>query len=104
MIDTEYIEAVQEVEDWLTEVIDSSFGPDWTPRDAARQILNRMIDEDDYLKLVYTSGGTKPDCSGSFQGDLWYGDPLNRTLPTHQWDALNWRRLKESERRSVVAS
>ena len=103
MIDTEYLEAVQEVEDWLTEAIDSSLGPDWTSRDAARQILNRMIDEGDYLKLVYTGGGTKPDCSGSFQGDLWYGDPLNRTLPTHQWDALNWRRLKESERRNVVA-
>lgn len=103
MIDTGYLDAVQDVEDWLTEVIDSSLGPDWTPRDAARQILNRMIDERDYLKLVYTSVVTNPDCSGAFQGDLWYGDPLNRLIPTHQWDAMSWRRLKESERRNMVA-
>ena len=52
MIDTGYLDAAQEAEDWLTEVIDSSLGPDWTPRDAARQILNRMIDERDHLALV----------------------------------------------------
>jgi hypothetical protein len=103
MIDTEYLDTVQEVEDWLTEVIDSSLGPDWTSRDAARQILNRMIDKRDYLTLAYTGGGTKPDCSGSFQGDLWYGELAQPALPTHQWDALNWRRLKESERRNMVA-
>lgn len=55
MIDAKRLEAIQNAEDWLTEVIDSSLGPDWTPRDSARQILNRMIDERKHLILVCDS-------------------------------------------------
>ncbi len=52
MIDVKLLDAIQDAEDWLTGVIDSSLGPDWTPRDAARHILNYMIDERDHLVLV----------------------------------------------------
>lgn len=52
MINTKRLSAIQDAEDWLTEVIDSSLGPDWTPRDAARHLLNRMIDDRAHLVLV----------------------------------------------------
>ena len=55
------IDAIQDAEDWLTGVIDSSLGPDWTPRDAARHILNYMIDERAHLVLVCEIGSSR-DC------------------------------------------
>lgn len=93
---------LQDIEDALEAVISESLEPEWTPRSAARHIISQL--DDIGLAPTGFTGGTEPDASGSFQGDLWYGDPLNRTLPTHQWDALNWRRLSERERRSVVAA
>lgn len=59
MIDVKLLDAIQDAEDWLTGVIDSSLGPDWTPRDAARHILNYMIDERDHLVLVCEIGSSR---------------------------------------------
>lgn len=59
MIDAKRLDAIQDAEDWLTGVIDNSLGPDWTPRDAARHILNYMIDERDHLVLVCEIGSSR---------------------------------------------
>lgn len=35
----------------------------------------------------------EPDMSGSFVGDIWFGDPVKRILGTHRWDGAKWERL-----------
>ncbi len=92
---------MQDIEDALEAVISDSLEPEWTPRSAARHIMTQLADVG--LMAIPSSGVIPPDTSGSFQGDLWYGEIAQPALPTHQWDALNWRRLKEHERGCVVA-
>ena len=35
----------------------------------------------------------QPDCSGEFEGDIWFGHPEKRTLGTHIWRAGAWHLL-----------
>jgi hypothetical protein len=39
----------------------------------------------------------QPDASGSFVGDIWFGDPVRRTRGTHRWDGAKWTELPSEE-------
>jgi hypothetical protein len=92
----------QHIEDALAEVIDQSLGPDWTSRDAARCIMDQLSDIG--LIIAPKDPISTPNESGSFQGDLWFGDASDSARPTHVWDALGWRKLPELLRATSDAS
>ena len=83
----------QDVEDALEAVITDSLEPEWTPRSAARHIMLQLSDIG--LEIALNGSISAPNEPGAFNGDLWFGDPTNRTLPTHEWDGECWRELPE---------
>ncbi len=91
----------QDIEDALAAVISDSLEPEWTPYSCAHHIMSQL--DVVGLRIDIWEGSAEPDAPGSFQGDLWYGDPTQRALPTHQWDGECWRRLPELLRGRAVA-
>lgn len=94
-------DVLQDIEDALEAAISDSLEPEWTPRAAARHIVSQLGDIG--LSPATFTGFIEPDQSGSFKGDLWYGDVAQRALPTHQWDGECWRKLPELLRRRTAA-
>jgi chromosome segregation ATPase len=38
-------------------------------------------------------GISEPDAPGDFIGDIWFGNPIKRTLGTHRWTGRAWEEL-----------
>ena len=49
----EKLDKIQILEDWMTEIIDDSFGPDWTARDASRHLILNFQDDLDKLSPLF---------------------------------------------------
>jgi hypothetical protein len=53
------------------------------------------MDEDLKLPII------EPDMAGAFEGDVWFGHPVMRSLGTHRWQGGEWV-LLPSEMESVL--
>jgi len=66
-------------------------------REAAEALTALEVERDAARREADLPRNTVPWYPGEFEGDIWFGHPIQRTIATHRWESNMWKELPSEE-------